>query len=104
MQRVHLQNSFSARLSLYLLLVMAVVFFVVILTSYQSARNYVREEAMQRGKAALEYTNQEISHVLEQVESAVQNMAWIVASHMDCGKSQGRRGLYVRTDLQIVGG
>ena len=85
MQKVHFQNSFSARLSLYLLLVMAVVFFVVILTSYQSARNYVREEAMQRGKAALEYTNQEISHVLEQVESAVQNMAWIVASHKEDG-------------------
>lgn len=78
-------SSFSARLSIYCLLVVALVFIVVFFTNYYSARNFVRKEAIQRANALLEYTNQEIDHVLRGVETAVQNMSWMVVDNKDDG-------------------
>lgn len=78
-----LSRSFSARLSFLLILMTSAVFIIAFLAYYGSARRQVRREAVHLAERALETTILRIDQVLQNVEVAVNNMAWNVEEYLD---------------------
>ena len=81
--KISIGQSFSARLSLYIAVVVAVVFTITSITYYRFARNVVHEEAVERAQGLLSNTILEIDKMLYSVEVAVSNMAWTVQENLD---------------------
>lgn len=78
-----LSQSFSARLSFFLILMTSAVFFVAFVAYYQSARTQVKNEAMHQAERALETTILRIDQILQSVEVAVNNMSWMVEKSLE---------------------
>lgn len=78
-----IKNSFSLRMSLYILLVAASVFILAFLSFFHQARRSVQEEAIERAQAKLDNTILQIDKVLASVETAVNNMSWLVIDKLD---------------------
>lgn len=86
MRKIHtpgLSRSFPARLSFFLILMISAVFIVAFVAFYQSARAYVKSEAVNQAQRALENSILRIEQVLQGVEVAVNNMAWNVENYLD---------------------
>ena len=81
--RIAFGKSFSARLSLYIAIVVAVIFSITSTLYYRSARNMVQNEAENRAHGLLSNTILEIDRMLYSVEVAVENMAWNIAENTD---------------------
>lgn len=77
-----LSQSFPARLSFLLILMTSAVFIVAFAAYYQSARSQVKNEAVAHAQRALETTILRIESVLQEVEVAVNNMAWNVEDNI----------------------
>lgn len=75
--------SFSTKLSLYILLVVALIFILGFVGSYRTSREFVYNEAVERVKISLGRTVDEIDNVLFSVETAVKNMSWVVKEYSD---------------------
>jgi len=81
--RNRILGSFSLRLSLYILSVAALVFIAVFAVTFHSARRNVKNEAMERARSELENTVIQIDNVLSSVETAINNLSWLVMENLD---------------------
>lgn len=77
-----IMGSFSLRLSLYIVSVAAIIFIVAFATNFISARGHVKEEAMERAQSELENTVLQIDNVLGSVETAINNLSWLVMENL----------------------
>ncbi len=75
-----LSQSFSARLSLRILLITAALFLVAFSVSTYFSRKLVKEEAEKNAVSVLSNSILRIDKVLESVEVAVNNTGWLVSS------------------------
>lgn len=76
--RITLKNSISGRLTLRVLIVSALIFTLTFTLFVRMAANKVREEATKHAHSELSNTIHQIDAVLNMVETAVQNTAWLV--------------------------
>ncbi|MBQ3153050.1 MAG: SpoIIE family protein phosphatase [Bacteroidaceae bacterium] len=76
-------KSFSLRLTLYILLTAATIFVITLLLSYYSAYSHVHSEAQEKAEVTLDNTILQIDNVLNSVETAVHNIAWLVPTALD---------------------
>ena len=76
--RVKLKNSISGRLTLRVLIVSAVIFTLTFGVFVRMAANQVRYEATNRAHSELSNTIHQIDAILNSVETAVKNTAWLV--------------------------
>ena len=76
--RTRLQNSISGRLTLRVLIVSAIIFTLTFGIFVRMAANRVRHEATRHAHTELTNTIHQIDAVLEKVETAVENTAWLV--------------------------
>ena len=72
------KNSISGRLTLRVLIVSAIIFSVTFGIFVRMAANRVRQEAIRRAHTELSNTIHQIDAVLNAVETAVENTAWLV--------------------------
>ena len=72
------RNSISGRLTLRVLIVSAIIFSVTFGVFVRMAANRVRQEATKRAHSELSNTIHQIDAVLNAVETAVENTAWLV--------------------------
>ena len=78
-----IMQSFSLRLSLYILSVAAVVFVFAFAVNIKSARRHVKEESIERAKTTLENTALQIDNVMKSIETAVHNLSWLITENID---------------------
>lgn len=76
-------RSFSARLSFFIFLVSASVFILTFWVYYSSVRAEVEEEASKHAQSTVSNAILNIENLLNSVEVAVGNMAWIVSKHVN---------------------
>ena len=81
--RQMIESSFSLRMSLYILMVAASVFVLAFWGYFRQARSSVREEAIEQAQVKLDNVILQIDKVLSSVETAVQNLSWLVADKLD---------------------
>ena len=81
--RQMIESSFSLRMSLYILMVAASVFVLAFWGYYRQARSSVREEAIEQAQVKLDNVILQIDKMLIPVETAVQNLSWLVADKLD---------------------
>lgn len=81
--KISIAKSFSARLSLFIAIVVAPVFSVTSVMYYRFARKIVQEEAVEKAHGLLSNTILEIDKMLYSVEVAVGNMAWNVVENLE---------------------
>ena len=72
------QNSISGRLTLRVLIVSAIIFTLTFGIFVRMAANRVRQEATKHAHSELSNTIHQIDAVLNAVETAVENTAWLV--------------------------
>ena len=78
-----IRESFSARLSLQVVMIAFVVFVTVFAVVFFSSKSIVRQEAESHAGSELSGTVYQIEDILHQVEAAAKNMEWIVHDHID---------------------
>ena len=76
--KIKFKNSISGRLTLRVLIVSALIFTMTFTLFVRMAANKVREEATKHAHSELSNTIHQIDAVLNAVETAVQNTAWLV--------------------------
>ena len=78
-----LRRSFSARLSLWVVLFAALVLLSALSYSSLAGRRSVKEEAILTATQVLENTSLRLSHILEGVQTSADNLEWLVYRHLD---------------------
>ena len=78
MKKIKLRNSISGRLTLGVITVSALIFTLTCTVFIRMAANKVREEATKNAHTELTSTIHQIDAVLNAVEIAVENTAWLV--------------------------
>ena len=78
-----IKESFSFRLSLYISCVAAFVFILAFFFYFHSARTSVRAESVEHAQVSLDNTILQIDQVLNSVETALQNISWVVTDKLD---------------------
>ena len=73
-----IRKSFSARLSLQVVMIASMVFGVVFSVLFFSSKRIVRQEAESHAGSELSGTVYQIEDILHQVEAAAKNMEWLV--------------------------
>ena len=81
--RQMVKTSFSFRMSMYILIASATIFILTFLINFHQSNEMVKEEAIKHAQVSLEKTVLEIDKVLNSVETAVQNISWLVANNLD---------------------
>ena len=81
--RKHIRQSLSTRLSLYILLVVVVVFTLSLGFLYWQSRNIIREEAIDEASHVLDNTALRVKGYMVEVETATRNIIWLVNLHHD---------------------
>ena len=83
-RRIYLKimHSFSLRLSIFIVSVATVIFIVAFALNFHSARKHVKEEAMERAQSELGNTVLQIDNVLSSVETAINNLSWLVMENL----------------------
>lgn len=75
--------SFSARLSLYVILITAVLFIFAMHIVGDYSRRIITDDAKQNATNMLDATIGDIEKILSNVEAAVENSVWLVQEHKD---------------------
>ncbi len=75
-----IRNSFSTRLSVFILGVCALIFFAAFISFYHFSSRLLEKNAYQTAHDKLEIINLKIDNVLRRVESAPRNLRWVVAN------------------------
>lgn len=78
-----IRGSFSARLSIWVVLVTALIFLAVMSYVSAVARRSVRDEAINGAMRVLENTELRLTRILDDVESVADNVEWLVYRHLD---------------------
>ena len=81
--RKKLRGSISGRLTARVLIVSAIIFTLTFTVFLRMAANKVREEATHKAHSELSNAIHQIDAVLESVEVAIENTAWIVPHRLD---------------------
>ena len=76
--KIKIKNSISGRLTLGVTIVSAIIFTLTCTVFIRMAANKVREEATKHAHSELSNTIHQIDAVLNGVEIAVENTAWLV--------------------------
>ena len=79
----YLRQSFSARLSLWVVMFATLIFLATLGVMFVQSRKAVREEAISRANQILDNTVQRVQSILDRVELASNNTAWLVSRHLD---------------------
>lgn len=79
----YLRKQLSAKLSLWIVSLVAVLFMVALFVMFHYARQAIKEEAMQKADETLERTIQNIDNLLHKAEVATINMHWNAEHHLD---------------------
>lgn len=82
-QKIKLRDSISGRLTTRVLIVSALIFIITFTALVRMSANRVREEAAKHAHSELSSAIHQINAVLESVEIAVNNMAWLVPYRLD---------------------
>ena len=77
-----IRKSFSARLSLQVVMIASMVFGVVFSVLFFSSKRIVRQEAESHAGSELSGTVYQIEDILHQVEAAAKNMEWLVRDRL----------------------
>ena len=77
-----IRNSFSAKLSLYILIMAVPIFIISIGSFFYQSRNYIRGEAVERANGALNATTQRMRRYLVTAETATNTYSWLVEQSM----------------------
>ena len=77
------RSSFSLRMTLYIMLVATAVFVLAFAANFHSSRKFVRTEAIEHAQVVLDNTILQIDQVLNSVEIAIHNIAWLVEDKLD---------------------
>jgi sigma-B regulation protein RsbU (phosphoserine phosphatase) len=77
-RRIRLKNSISGRLTSGVIVVTAIIFMLTCTVFIRMAANKVRQEATRNAHTELTNTINQIDAILESVEIAVENTAWLV--------------------------
>lgn len=77
-----IRNSFSAKLSLYILFMAVPIFVVSIGMFFCQSRDYIRGEAVERANGALNATTQRMRRYLVTAETATNTYSWVVEQSM----------------------
>jgi sigma-B regulation protein RsbU (phosphoserine phosphatase) len=78
-----LRRSFSARLSLWVVLFAALIYLAAQAYSSMAARRSVKEEAILRANQVLENSALRLGNILEDVEMSADNLEWLVYRHLE---------------------
>lgn len=81
--RFPLWRSFSARLTFYVVLIVAVIFLLASVIFFLYARRIVQQEAVRHAESELTGTLLRIENVLQTVETAADNMVWAIEENLD---------------------
>lgn len=81
-ERGHVGHSFSTRMSIWVVLIVAVIFMTALGIMFYVSRYAVQDEALQKGRQTLENTALYIDNTLKQVEIAADNMKWHVEQNL----------------------
>ena len=92
-----LRRSFSARLSLWVVSIAALVFLAAMGYFFTVSRRYVREEAILRATQVVENSVLRLNNILEDVELSADNLEWLVYRHL---KEPEMMMEYSRTTVQ----
>lgn len=76
-------NSFSTRLSLYIVLTAALVFSFTFAVIYYHSYHTLKEEAVLRTENVLEGTVSRMDNILQQVETALDNTEWLIRENLN---------------------
>lgn len=74
--------SFSARLSLYITFITALIFIAAFMVFFSYSRSLVKQEALRNAESVLSSTNMRIDNVLRSVETAMDNLSWFVEQNI----------------------
>ena len=78
-----IERSFSLRMSLYILMVAGSVFIFAFWGYFQQARQSVSDEAVEQAQVKLNNAILQIDNVLNSVETAVENLSWLIPEKLD---------------------
>lgn len=81
-ERGHVGQSISTRMSIWVVLIVAVIFTTALGVMFYFSRYAVQEEALQKGRETLENTALYIDNTMSQVEIAADNMKWHVEQNL----------------------
>lgn len=96
------RKSLSTMLSVWIVLFAAVIFLASLGYLFYESRRAVREEAVNRATQVLDNTVQRVTNILQRVETATINTAWLPIRHLDAPDSMfvySRRILENNPDL-----
>ncbi len=78
-----IERSFSLRMSLYILMVAGSVFIFAFWGYFQQARQSVSDEAVEQAQVKLNNAILQIDNVLNSVETAVENLSWLIPEKLE---------------------
>lgn len=96
--------SFSARLSLYITLITALIFIVALVVFFTYSRSLVKQEALRNAESVLNSTNMRIDNTMQSVEIAMDNLSWLAEQNISTPDSMYgiTRRMLINNDI-IVG-
>ena len=99
-----IRKSFSARLSLQVVMKASMVFGVVFSVLFFSSKRIVRQEAESHAGSELSGTVYQIEDILHQVEAAAKNMEWLVRDRLGNPDSlYAVTRMMMRTNPHVIG-
>lgn len=99
-----IRKSFSARLSLQVVMIASMVFGVVFSVLFFSSKRIVRQEAESHAGSELSGTVYQIEDILHQVEAAAKNMEWLVRDRLGNPDSlYAVTRMMMRTNPHVIG-
>lgn len=101
---VSIRHSFSARLSLYVVLITSLVFIAASVIFFLFSKRIVKQEAVRHANSELSATVYQIEDVLHRVQAAASNMEWAVKQNLSQPDSLYRlTRLMIRNNPMIIG-
>ena len=82
-----IRKSFSARLSIWVVLFTALVFLTMMIYAVSISRQSVKREAMKTAGQVLENTELRLDSIIDEVEAIADNVEWLVYRHLDSPES-----------------
>ena len=79
----YIRRTLSVRLSLWIVLSVAILFLATVLVMFYFARKSIKEEALAKAEKTLDAAVLNIDNTLHTVETATDNMLWNVEHHLD---------------------
>jgi sigma-B regulation protein RsbU (phosphoserine phosphatase) len=98
----YIRQSLSTRLSLWIVIIAAIILMAALGFMFSESRKAIRQEAINRATQILENTAQRVNGILDRVEVATNNTDWLITRHLDAPDSMfvySRRILQNNPDL-----